>query len=151
MKALSIRQPWTHMILHHGKRIENRTWSTSFRGEFFLHASKGMTRAEYEGALEVLDDVNGLQPVDVIPTKSLQRGGIIGVARLVGVVPPRKAYCPDGIQAHYQPGLDWRWHMSEQFGFVLADVRATPFVPCAGALGFFEVPASAERQARGLP
>jgi hypothetical protein len=26
MKAMSIKQPWVHVILHKGKDIENRTW-----------------------------------------------------------------------------------------------------------------------------
>jgi hypothetical protein len=40
MKALSIQQPWAWAIIHAGKRVENRTWSTRFRGPFFIHAGK---------------------------------------------------------------------------------------------------------------
>lgn len=40
MKALSIKQPWAHLIIHGGKDIENRKWSTKFRGRFLVHASK---------------------------------------------------------------------------------------------------------------
>lgn len=50
MKALSLRQPWAHIVLHYGKNLENRRWYTSFRGTFLLHAAKAMTRAEYEDA-----------------------------------------------------------------------------------------------------
>ena len=32
MKALSIRQPWSWLILHGGKDIENRSWRTNVRG-----------------------------------------------------------------------------------------------------------------------
>ena len=32
MLCLSIRQPWARMILHCGKDIENRPWSTKGRG-----------------------------------------------------------------------------------------------------------------------
>jgi hypothetical protein len=46
--ALSIRQPWAWLILHAGKDIENRDWPTKYRGPFLIHASKGMTRDEYE-------------------------------------------------------------------------------------------------------
>src|SRR3990167_9411398 len=59
MKALSIRQPWAWLILHAGKDIENRGWPTSFRGRFLIHASKGMTRAEYELADDPLCDRGG--------------------------------------------------------------------------------------------
>ena len=32
MKALTIKQPWVHAILHEGKDIEIRSWQRSFRG-----------------------------------------------------------------------------------------------------------------------
>lgn len=38
-KALSIMQPWASMIAHGIKDIENRTWYTKYRGEFYIHAS----------------------------------------------------------------------------------------------------------------
>ena len=40
MKALSINQPWAWTILFAGKEVENRTWRTEFRGEFYIHAGK---------------------------------------------------------------------------------------------------------------
>ena len=40
MKALSIRAPWWFCILHNGKDIENRDWSTRYRGPVLIHASK---------------------------------------------------------------------------------------------------------------
>src|SRR5690606_22562088 len=39
MKALSIKQPWASLIAHGIKDIENRTWSTKFRGRIYIHAS----------------------------------------------------------------------------------------------------------------
>lgn len=38
--ALSIRQPWAWAILYAGKSIENRGWSTSYRGRIRIHAAK---------------------------------------------------------------------------------------------------------------
>lgn len=51
--ALSVRQPWTHAIIHFSKDIENRSWQAinrglRFRGRIAIHAAKGMTREEYE-------------------------------------------------------------------------------------------------------
>jgi hypothetical protein len=36
--ALSVRQPWTELILQGVKTIEVRTWATQYRGELWLHA-----------------------------------------------------------------------------------------------------------------
>lgn len=40
MKALSIKEPWAGMILAGLKHIETRTWSTNYRGDLLLCASK---------------------------------------------------------------------------------------------------------------
>jgi len=111
MKALSIRQPWAWLILHAGKDIENRGWPTSFRGRFLIHASKGMTRAEYELAIK-------------LPYFSeLERGGIVGEAEIVDCVTDSDSLWFSGI-----------------FGFVLRNAKPLPFRPLRGMLGFFEVP-----------
>jgi hypothetical protein len=39
MKALSIQNPWAHLIAKGIKDIENRTWSTKYRGRIYIHAS----------------------------------------------------------------------------------------------------------------
>jgi len=40
MKALSMHQPWAQMILDGVKTIETRKWSTNYRGEILICASK---------------------------------------------------------------------------------------------------------------
>lgn len=118
--ALSIRQPWAWLILNAGKDIENRTWSTRFRGEFLIHAAKGCTRKEYRAAIEDWVYLFDVPDCRVPAFDSLQFGGIIGVAKLA-----------DCVQES-----DSEWFFGP-FGFVLRDVKPLPFTPCKGALGFF--------------
>ncbi len=40
MKALNVRQPWAWMIACGYKTIETRTWSTKYRGDILIVASK---------------------------------------------------------------------------------------------------------------
>jgi hypothetical protein len=40
MKILSVRQPWAALIVSGHKDIENRTWSTRYRGPVLIHASQ---------------------------------------------------------------------------------------------------------------
>lgn len=144
--ALSLRQPWASIVLYLGKRIENRRWNTSFRGEFWIHAAKGMTNDEYESALEFAADalemakpiLSYLDMKGVLAKDQLKRGGIVGRARLVGVIPP----CTTGLFG----GCEHTWHMPAQYGFVLEDVKAVAFVPMTGALGFHHVPKSVLEQ-----
>lgn len=39
MKTISVKQPWAWLICAGIKPIENRTWSTKFRGRVLIHAS----------------------------------------------------------------------------------------------------------------
>ena len=47
MKALSIRQPWAWLIVNAYKDIENRTWSTDFRGRVYVHAGKRVKPGDF--------------------------------------------------------------------------------------------------------
>lgn len=125
MIALSIRQPWAWHILNSGKDIENRDWPTRFRGRVLIHASKGMTRAEYEDGQDPLWAHAG-PTIELPPIERLERGGIVGSVEIV-----------DCVMASDSPWFCGR------FGFVLRDPQPLPFVPWKGRLGFFDVPASA--------
>ncbi|BBL75475.1 DUF488 family protein [Methylomagnum ishizawai] len=119
-KCLSIRQPWAWAILHGGKDIENRSWKTDYRGPVLIHAAKTLTQAEYTGACL---DIGIMAPrLDVPRHEDLERGGIVGAARIVD--------CVDRSESPWFGG---------GFGFVLADPRPLPFLPLTGRLGLFEV------------
>lgn len=135
MKALSLRQPWAWLVVHGGKAVENRLWNTRFRGEFLIHAAKGMTVHEYVGAIEFAEQRGHPIAKHVPPFTTLARGGIIGIARLVDTIEP------DGLlRCTERSDTIAAWHMHEQHGFLLEDVRPTPFIPCQGMLNFFNPP-----------
>lgn len=177
MKALSLRQPWADAVLHLGKRIENRRWPTAHRGWFWIHAAQGMTVAEFELAAqfceEVLDETldrddpkytcSSVELVDKVLGRDakdartrLPFGGVVGRARLVDVIQP---WQPGALFARAPSASDypervrdvWRWHMADQYGFVLEDIQALPArVPCKGSLGFFDLPPDVEAEAERL-
>lgn len=39
VKVLSVKNPWSFLICHGIKDIENRTWDTKHRGELYIHSS----------------------------------------------------------------------------------------------------------------
>lgn len=123
--ALSIRQPWAWAIVHVGKDIENRDWPTRFRGPVCIHASKGMTAAEYGGFIRTIHMVSLTRPFpngSMVPAPpNLPRGGIIGVAEIV-----------DCAEASDSP-----WFFG-RYGFVLRNACLVDFIPVKGALGFFD-------------
>jgi hypothetical protein len=129
MRALSLTQPWAWLVVHGGKDIENRRWNTKHRGAFLIHAAKGMKAADYDAARRYAEIVNGYEFAHDMPLpEQLERGGIIGAANLYTVIHPLRPI---------EMPMRLPWHMPEQFGFVLGDTRAIPFLPCKGALGFW--------------
>ncbi len=142
MRALSLTQPWAWLVVHGGKDIENRRWNTKLRGEFLIHAAKGMKASDYDAAQFTAEGIQGYQLAHDMPLpEQLERGGIVGVAELFDVVMPvvraGQTSIPGGLS-----GPLHAWHFPEQFGFRLRNVRPLPFVACKGALGFWEVPPS---------
>lgn len=120
--ALSIRQPWAHALAQGWKPVENRSWrrgnaGLSFRGRVALHASSGMTRAEYGDAAEFFAEMGHAAP----PPADLRRGGIVGVATVV-----------DMVRDH-----DSNWFFGP-LGIVMTDAEPVDFVPVGGRLGFFQ-------------
>jgi hypothetical protein len=123
--ALSVRQPWVFSIIHLGKPIENRDWSTKVRGPICIHAAKGMTFDEWKAGFETA------KAAGAVPQKNgewqfpnpdeLQRGGIVGTVEIVDVV-----------TSHPSP-----WFFG-RYGFVLANPKPVDFIPVKGALGFFD-------------
>ena len=113
-KALSIRQPWAHMIIHCGKDIENRTWRTNFRGRVLVHVGATIDRAAY--------DILAPRWPELPAMTQLQTGGIIGMVDIVDCV-------DDDLSPWFQG----------PHGFVLKNPKALPFFKCRGHLSFFPV------------
>ena len=87
MKCISIKQPWAWLIAAGYKDIENRSWATKFRGECFIHASAGMTKAEYFDCVEIALKINPKLSNRIMPSYAdLKRGGIIGKCEIYDVV-----------------------------------------------------------------
>lgn len=124
--ALSIRQPWCWLILNRKKDIENRTWSTKYRGRVLLHASKTCKREEYEEAANFAMSLSGI----IVPEfHELDLGGIVGSVEIV-----------DCVQEHDSP-----WFFGK-CGFVMRDPQPLPFTPCKGQLRLFKVDPSVVRK-----
>ena len=39
VKVLSVKNPFAYWILQGGKDVENRTWTTDYRGRLYIHVS----------------------------------------------------------------------------------------------------------------
>ena len=118
MRALSLKQPFAELVVSGRKKIELRKWRTGFRGEFFIHASKGVDEMAMKKFGFRLDDLSG--------------GKIVGKARLVGV----KKY-----ENKKEFDKDRELHLADsswgEYGFLLENAERVEEVECKGALGFW--------------
>lgn len=117
MKALTIRQPWAHLIIHGDKRIENRSKRTAYRGPLWIHAG-----LRYDHA-DLYAKVHGR----VLDESKMTFGAIIGMVIVVDCV-------------KYAQTRDKRWAVGP-WCWILENPRAlrTP-IRCRGHLSFFEHP-----------
>jgi ASCH domain len=121
MKTLSIRQPWAWLIINAGKDIENRTWSTKFRGRFLVHAAQTMKIKDYNDACVFARQAGYYGPIP--RPEDLERGGIVGSVELDGIT-----YC-----SHIS-----KWQMKDCIGFMLKNPKPLDFIPMKGQLRFFD-------------
>ncbi len=115
MKALSLKQPWA-WLLFHGKDVENRHWSTNYRGTLLIHASGNY---DDEAPAWLAANFPGIEiPAD------LQRRAIIGKVKVVEIVTSSSS----------------KWFFGP-YGFILEDpVEFENPIPYPGKLGIFDVP-----------
>ena len=133
MKALTISQPFASLIASGEKWVENRSWSTRYRGPLAIHAGKGI---QYLSRDDLAD----------YPT-----GAIVAVCRLTNCVLLNHARArpdPDGLivgthvtwgelVAHPYTEGPWCW--------VIEDVvRLARPIPCRGQVGLWTPPAGYE-------
>lgn len=126
MKALSIRQPWAHWILHEGKDVENRMWSTTYRGPLLIHASKTWASRPVLWRRRKWDRVDSVRIGNrwIYAPGLLARGAIVGMVRLVGCV-------QNSPSPWAEPG-QYHWLLEEPLAF------CEP-IPYRGRQGVFDV------------
>jgi hypothetical protein len=128
IRALSIQQPWAALILSGTKDVENRTWSTDWRGQLVIHAGQRRDQRALTALIEC-----GYELDPHLPT-----GGYLGTVQLVDVHPSQGDCC--------------RWGEPGVYHWVLADAKpfAAP-IPGKGQLRLYPPPADVLRAAIDRP
>lgn len=151
MRALTLTRPWPYVVLHLGKRIENRSRRdgrdpkalTRYRGRLYLHAAKSFDPAVGDSLRD--------QGLIRAPTEYWLRDervhppqAIVGSCDVVGRIAPS----PDGPRLYEAEGFDLRWWMGDH-GLLLDNVRPLlQPVPCRGHQGIWTVPPSVQERVR---
>lgn len=145
MKALTLTQPWATLVACGAKRIETRSWTTSYRGPLAIHAAKGW-RGEHRTACVIEPFYTELRRAlgpDANTIHDLPRGAIIATVDLVDVL----LIGSDGdlLIGYNVPPLEEAFgdFTSGRYAWMLANAQLVDPVQCRGALGLWNVPAKA--------
>lgn len=135
MKVLTLTQPWATLVAIGAKRIETRSWQTTYRGPLLIHAGKGlagMSRADLEEIISTEPFTSALEAAGITEASQLPRGAIVARCVLVDVerVEKLRVSTQERAFGNYAPG---------RFGWLLSDIRALPEpIPAKGALGLWD-------------
>jgi hypothetical protein len=116
IKAITLWQPWASLVAIGSKRIETRSWSTSYRGLLAIHAAKRFPKEAMD--LCQLDPFRGaLWPfwnrLGFVVVNALPRGSIVAVCELQSLVEITATNAPTEPElsfGDYAPGR-WAWYL----------------------------------------
>lgn len=127
-------QPYAWLFARGLLRIDDRAWSTAYRGPLAIHASQQFAQQYY-------DFLRECTPLALPPVSDFERGGFVGVAELVACL-ARQEVDPADPAAHVDARRS-HFGMPGYFGFVLENPRPIALLPARGRPGLFPVTADA--------
>lgn len=155
-RCLSVNNPYAWAIVAGCKVVENRSWSTTYRGRIAIHAGlsrrivndKKLVDSFLKADQRIMDAVEGDKYGD---TDLLWYGYIIGTAEVIGVedLEPEDAF--DQLDLKYPhnplfPGLPASTFAEGPFAWILANPeRFAHPVPTKGRLNLFKLTALEKR------
>jgi hypothetical protein len=141
MKALSLTRPWSELVIAGIKTVENRSWSTPYRGTLVIHAAQSWDDA----ALRVLDELVGdgmltTDGFDRLDTTVMHKGAPTG---FLGVVTVVDVHHSDALTCTSIEDFDIcsPWAFVGSHHWQVTDARRFPdVIDGPGRLGLFDVP-----------
>lgn len=129
-KALTICQPYAHLIVRGEKLVENRNWPTNYRGRLAIHAGKSR---------DWMDDMD--EEEFIASGDPMVFGAIVGSATLIDCLHIDAIERGDydsrlpWLRAHEHTGGPWCWVLDRV-------IRYAHPLPWKGAQGLWTLPAS---------
>lgn len=143
MKALTVRQPWAFAIAALGKTVENRTWTTSYRGLLAIHAG---ARWDSNEAVQRVGELTGVTLV------TADTSAIVAVVDLESI--HNSVTCIRPVEERHEhedgPFTCSRWAIGIGFDngmhhWTLANSRQLKYpISCKGRQGLWDLPDDVE-------
>lgn len=151
MKAITLTQPWATLVAIGAKKIETRSWATSYSGPLAIHAAKGLGPIGGKRGLRNLCESEPFCSVLLahgIDWMNLPLGAVVATCNLVDFV--RFQRDSRWFTVQRASGVLGSWQLTDQerafgdytpgrLGWLLADIRRlSDPIPARGALGLWE-------------
>jgi hypothetical protein len=132
MKVLSLTQPWASLICLGVKKMETRSWQTSYRGPLLIHASKSYPR--WAKDLERREPFfSALRPHDVYCYPDRVCGQIIGSCTVTNCISTEAV----GFLSENEEMFGD--YSANRYAWILEDGQFLPQpIPAKGSLGLWE-------------
>jgi hypothetical protein len=150
MKALTLTQPWATLVAIGAKKIETRSWKTSYRGPLAIHAAKGFPKWAREfttqpicyESIRVYHHIEPRTPYSLMPGYPL--GFVLATCQLVNVLPVEVVDNANNVWGvSLEPLSDRERAFGDyspgRYAWILEDVKQLPEpIPAKGALQLWE-------------
>lgn len=113
MKVLSLTEPYATLIKENKKKIETRSWKTSYRGELYIHASSTHISKKCKENKEIMN---------LIKNSSLNFGNIICKCNLVDCIYMNKEYVEDMKKSNHQEYICGEYKEG-RYAWILDNIR----------------------------
>ena len=117
LRALTIKQPWASLLVAGIKTVENRSWTTAYRGPLAIHAGAARERNAAQMIADCLGrDLTASERVRWLLDADLPQGQVLGVVELIDVVPVEQTHEGDSPWAigpwcwRVRPGWQFKPH-----------------------------------------
>lgn len=126
MKVISLKEPYATLIQKKHKRIETRSWKTSYRGELYIHASKS-----------IMSDPVTKYAYQYVEKKDLQCGYIIAKCKLVDCIEMTEEWIreiKENNPKEYQLGI----YEVGRYAWILEEIEEIQPIPANGKLNIWD-------------
>lgn len=136
MKTISILQPWASLIAIGSKKIEFRSWTTSYRGKLVIHAIK--RRHPYLNLIARNSIVREELSKGELVLEDLPMGAIVGMVDLVEIKPVQiNNYYSDWVKSLSKEELAFS-ELNCSSGWFLENAKKIDPIACPGKQGLWE-------------
>ena len=141
VKVISLLQPWASLVVTGAKKIETRSWNTTFTGNILIHASKKLTKEN----ITLGREFNYIYGAGLGFIEELPLGAIIGSVDIVGTFSMNDLLTQKTITKKEKI-----WHLTDEelaygdyscdrYGWLLENPQAFAIpIPAKGSLSIWE-------------